>query len=57
MTSAIEGLNASKSADGMLGAARDIARANDHWHWDVLADLAPLLPETDRALARRGLLP
>jgi hypothetical protein len=57
MTSALEGLNLSKTTDGVLGAARDIAAANDHWHRDVLADLAPLLPETDRALARRGRQP
>lgn len=57
MTSAIEGLNLSKTADGLLGAAREIAAANDRWHRDVLAGLAPLLPETDRAMVRRAQQP
>ena len=57
MTSAIEGLNLSKTTDGRLHAARDVAAGNDRWHREVLASLAPLLPETDRAMVRRAQLP
>jgi hypothetical protein len=57
MTSAIEGRNLSKTTEARLVAARDVAVGNDRWHREVLASLAPLLPETDRAMVQRAQVP
>jgi hypothetical protein len=54
MTSTVEGLQLTRTAGEALdGGARDVATRTDHWHRSVLARLAPMLPESDRAYVLR----